>query len=828
MDDILRDKRFAHVAKDPRFRKMPVGERKVKIDKRFKGMFKDKRFKLKYSVDKRGKPVNLTTNENLKKYYELSDKDSSDSDGNEDDKVERHSTDSSETEKVVKHENNLKGTIKKKKKNFNKADSRSQKKTSLNKPLQDKLGFNETDDTSESDSNSETDTNRKGKKNKVSYSTDSRFQSKLLNTNIKTVKARKEGKDLILNSDKPNIDNESDEEKFEVDNDSDENASDAEDSDYEEKKPFGNDSGVDFARGEGNIYSSSSDDDDDDDDESGSNSDDSDGQDVSKFDHKWGEVDDNVISLEEATLRLAVCNMDWDRMKAKDIYVLLNSFKPSDGIIKSVKVYPSEFGKERMAEELKHGPRELKELKLDSDEEEEDLVNEEGTTYHREKLREYQLNRLKYYYAVVECDTVETADHIYKECDGMEYESSATKLDLRFVPEEETFDEGDVSSVCTEVPANYKPQFFFNAALSQSKVDLTWDETDRERVQLTSQQFSNKAEEVEEEDLKAYLASSSDEEGPDYSAIFGNNEEDEDSGGESDDDKKLDKYKQLLTDLDSQESKKKHDIEMEISWEPGLREATEKIVKKKKQSKDSTVWEDYLQKKKEKKKKKIEERKKKKKPQEQMSDDEQKKEEPVDGDVQAFSDDEVPVDADMAAFMAEESSNKKKKNKKKKKKKVETEENTETAKEKAELSLLLMDEGDNKKHFNLRDLVQEDGKKKKKKKLKEQKNKLEEDDFQMNVRDPRFSAMYESHLFNIDPSAPEYRKTQGTEAIITEKIKRSGKRDKNKVSLSSQENEQVKKPKLMDKQTIKDDNLASLIKSVKSKTKHFHSNKAKR
>jgi hypothetical protein len=32
-------------------------------------------------------------------------------------------------------------------------------------------------------------------------------------------------------------------------------------------------------------------------------------------------------------------------------------------------------------------------------------------------------------------------------------------------------------------------------------------------VQLTSQQFTNNAKEVEEEDLKAYLASSSDEEG---------------------------------------------------------------------------------------------------------------------------------------------------------------------------------------------------------------------------------------------------------------------------------------------------------------------------
>lgn len=45
------------------------------------------------------------------------------------------------------------------------------------------------------------------------------------------------------------------------------------------------------------------------------------------------------------------------------------------------------------------------------------------------------------------------------------------------------------------------------------QVELTWDETDHERVNLTSQQFIGNGEDIEDEDLKAYLASSSDEEG---------------------------------------------------------------------------------------------------------------------------------------------------------------------------------------------------------------------------------------------------------------------------------------------------------------------------
>lgn len=74
--EIMNDQRFKRVTKDPRFWEMPEKDRKVKIDKRFRAMFHDKKFKLNYAVDKRGRPISHSTTEDLKRYYELSDSDS--------------------------------------------------------------------------------------------------------------------------------------------------------------------------------------------------------------------------------------------------------------------------------------------------------------------------------------------------------------------------------------------------------------------------------------------------------------------------------------------------------------------------------------------------------------------------------------------------------------------------------------------------------------------------------------------------------------------------------------------------------------------------------
>ena len=69
---------------------------------------------------------------------------------------------------------------------------------------------------------------------------------------------------------------------------------------------------MDYARGEANLYSDSSSDESSSEEEEGAGD---------TFD-KWGELDGDAEQTEEPTHRLAVCNMDWDRVGPEDIFLV--------------------------------------------------------------------------------------------------------------------------------------------------------------------------------------------------------------------------------------------------------------------------------------------------------------------------------------------------------------------------------------------------------------------------------------------------------------------------------------------------------------------------
>ncbi|CAK7222616.1 pre-rRNA-processing protein esf1 [Sporothrix curviconia] len=306
----------------------------------------------------------------------------------------------------------------------------------------------------------------------------------------------------------------------------------------------------DAARGGGFSASESEensdgDSDDDEDDEGdlgveGEEEDDEDAVDTQQFREEQAEVPTG-----EVTRRIAIVNLDWDHVKSRDLMAMFSSFVPTDGRgrIEKISVYPSQFGKERMQrEELEGPPREIfkhakkggddDDSEVDSDYSEEsdqgsgdddeseddekvkrDLLREEDDQdFDSNALRSYQLDRLRYYYAVMVCSDAATAEAIYRATDGSEYQSSSNFVDLRFVPDDVAFDDDEPRDECTEVPSNYKPVEFVTNALQHSKVKLTWDmhPEDNSRKDLMKKAFSGTPAELIENDLRAYLASDSD------------------------------------------------------------------------------------------------------------------------------------------------------------------------------------------------------------------------------------------------------------------------------------------------------------------------------
>lgn len=67
----------------------------------------------------------------------------------------------------------------------------------------------------------------------------------------------------------------------------------------------------------------------------------------------------------------------------------------------------------------------------------------------------------------------------------------------------------------------------------------------------------------------------------------------------------------------------------------------------------------------------------------------------------------------------------------------------------------MMEKDDEKKHFSLKSIMKNEKDKKRKKKNKVEKPK--QDDFEIDLNDSRFSALYSSHHYAVDPSDPQFK-----------------------------------------------------------------------
>ena len=116
-----------------------------------------------------------------------------------------------------------------------------------------------------------------------------------------------------------------------------------------------------LSRGDVDATSSSSSEDESSSEES---SDESDDESTSGILGKAGVLDPSSQRIEDVDLThdesryLCVLNLNWDHVRAVDVYAMVRSFCPP-GTLERVAVYPSDFGRERMERERREGPRGL-------------------------------------------------------------------------------------------------------------------------------------------------------------------------------------------------------------------------------------------------------------------------------------------------------------------------------------------------------------------------------------------------------------------------------------------------------------------------------------
>jgi hypothetical protein len=501
---------------------------------------------------------------------------------------------------------------------------------------------------------------------------------------------------------------------------------------------------------------------------------------------------EDQVPTGEVSSRIAVVNLDWDNIRAEDLMAVFSSFVPAPGRLLKVTIYPSEFGRERMErEEMEGPPKEIfattgaknEDLDDEGDESEDDeeikrsiLKPDKGDEFDSGMLRRYQLERLRYFYAVLSFSSSTAAKVVYDAVDGTEYLSTANFFDLRFVPDETDFTSDKPREECKKIPEGYKPTDFVTDALQHSKVKLTWDAEDGSRKEAQARAFRGGRKEIDENDLKAYLGSDSSEDEADAVPSVGKVSGIEDKGSKKEEERR--KMRALLG-LGAEPVKKSKSSDgpvgdLQITFSSGFAGSNGEKRSVFENEPEETTVERYIRKERE--------RKQRRKVKHDVDGPAQDRAQAPASDqgrsVEADGDDLGFDDPFFQATENDKTSASKIRKEERLKKKVEREaEESANAAKRAELELLMVDDTNTEvRHFDMNEIEKAEKRAEKKgkhrKKDQVQHDADVEDDFKMDTDDPRFARLYDNHEFAIDPTNPRFKGTTGMKALLEKGRKR--------------------------------------------------------
>ncbi|KAL9104063.1 MAG: hypothetical protein Q9163_000960 [Psora crenata] len=624
----------------------------------------------------------------------------------------------------------------------------------------------------------------------------------------------------------------------------------------------------------------------DEEDESSSSSDDEESLEDEEEDEVFGVLEDQEggrdgIPKGQVSSRLAVVNLDWDNIRAADLMAVFSSFIPTGGRILNITIYPSEFGRERMEREEMEGPpkeifgRRKPDEHMGSAGEEEDeedgeenavddeaikksiLKEDPGNEFDSSKLRRYQLERLRYYYAVITCSSTSTAQAIYDAVDGTEYLTTANFFDLRYIPDSTDFSEDRPRDECDRIPDGYRPNDFVTDALQHSKVKLTWDADDGGRKEAQKRAFAGSRADIDENDLKAYLGSdTSDDDAPEPVVVDASGDNPRavadqplaelPAPGLSKKEAERRKMRALLGLAAEPGSKKpKADKttpvvgDMQITFSSGLNTSDHKgsVFENTPEEAQETTVEKYVRKEKERKARRKEKLKAARNSTNGPAAQPQAGPEPaISPDANDAATKDLGFDDPFfaAAGGTHETPASKRKAEKREKRRQREAEEAAAASKRAELELLMMDDRDGldaddetRHHFDMNALARAEKVASKSKKPKSAKRLSErdkealemrsKDQFELDVADERFRHVFERAEFAIDPSHPRYMGTEGMRRLLKEgRQKRANDEDAAAEMFGVKEDREVKKRMRGRKDDV--DDVRQLVKRVKQKS----------
>jgi hypothetical protein len=555
------------------------------------------------------------------------------------------------------------------------------------------------------------------------------------------------------------------------------------------------------------------------------------------------------VPMGEPSSRLAVVNLDWDNIRAADLLAVFSSFAPGNGRILKVAIYPSEFGKGRMdREEIEGPPKDIfaqgkteaenktefegtgddgESVDADDDEriKKSILKEAQGQEFNPAKLRRYQLERLRYYYAVLTCSSIPVAQAIYDVIDGTEYLTTANFFDLRFIPDDIEFSDDKPTDVCESIPDGYRPNEFVTDALQHSKVKLTWDADDSTRKEVQKRAFTGSRADIDENDLKAYLGSdSSDDEEAQPAAVdttlenAANGEGNENEGDVEPKPSKKEAERQkmrALLGLGKEaivRTKQKADVgpvgDMQVTFSSGLSEVPNKgSVFENEPERDETTIEKHIRKEKERKNRRKEKLKNNRTAASTNTDHCEPQSSTL-ASATATNDLASSKDLGFSDPFFTDPSTKPIKPSKVKSQKPRKSSSPPPSTSLAELELLTLPDHTTSsvvpmKHFDMKEIalaekVARKGRKKRKLTQREkaalESVKVGGDGFEMNVEDPRFGAVFERAEFAIDPSHPRFKGTGGMKMLLEEGRKKR-KRERERGSGEEDQGEMGKRKK---------------------------------